>query len=149
MEIKTRNFGTIRYEEPEVVYFPGGLIGLEHLKRFVVLAYENYQPLKFLQSVEMPEFSFILVNPYLLDPSYQFHMSPADTEEIGLAENGGVLLYIIMTLPMDVAKISVNFLAPIVINSVNMRARQVVMSGTDYSVTQPVVLDPSLLNSEK
>lgn len=148
MEVKTRNFGAIRYEEKEVVFFPQGLIGLEDLKRFLILAYEHYQPLKFLQSIDKPEYSFILVNPFLLDPAYDLRVEPADREAIDLPEDGAILAYIIMTVPGDPSGISVNFLAPIVINSVNMRAKQAVISGVAYSAAQPVVLDHKLLQQE-
>lgn len=141
MEIKTRNFGTIAYSEEEIITFPRGLVGFENLRRFLILTYEQFKPLKYLQSLDDPYFSFVLANPQILDPSYSFSLSPEDCRDLDLPEGGGVLLYIIVNLPPDPEGIKGNFYAPLVINSINLKAKQVILSGSSYQPATPIVLD--------
>lgn len=143
METITKNFGTISFTEEEIIHFPLGLPGLPNLKRFIVIAYEEMQPLKFLQSIDDPMFSFVLVNPLILDPQYSCELQPEDYQDIGLREDEAALLYIIITVPNDPARISGNFKAPIVINVRTMKAKQIILQEKIYSLHASI---PEILN---
>ena len=141
MQIEAGQFGRIEYDEKSVVRMPSGLIGMEYLNRFLVLAFEEYQPLKFMLSLENPAFLFNLVNPHLVVADYRLNLGEEDRHELGLREEGGVLVYAILTLSEDPRRATVNLLSPIVLNLETMRAKQVVLIGSDYSEAHPLVLD--------
>jgi len=150
MEIKTKNFGVVEFQDNDLILFPKGLPGLTSLKRFLILAFDEMQPLKFLQSVDEPIYSFVLVNPLLLDPQYNYDLSEEDYTDINLEPDEEVLQYIIVTVPNDPNMITGNFKAPILINTKTMQAKQVILADSKYSVSTsvPEILNSQALNSE-
>jgi flagellar assembly factor FliW len=145
MEIKTKNFGVVEFQENDPIYFPKGLPGLPSLKKFLIFAFNEMLPLKFLQSIEEPVYSLVLVNPLLLDPSYNYELSEEDYTDINLQPNQEVLQYIIVTVPNDPTLITGNFKAPVIINTKTMHAKQVILADSKYSVSASV---PEILNSQ-
>lgn len=139
-KIQTRLFGEIEYTEDEVVFFPSGIIGLENLKRYLMLAPDNYQPLKFLVSLDNPVISFTLINPYLIDPDYDVSLTDSDRSEIELVAQGRILVYAILTLAEQPEQNTVNLMAPVILNPDQMRARQIAMSASSYSIAHPIPL---------
>ena len=140
-QIDTKLFGTISYTEKEILNFPRGLVGLENLKTFLLLSFEEYEPLKFLQSTDKTIFSFTLINPYVLKSDYEIKLEESDYSDISLKEGGGILVYVILTIPEDPSKITANFLAPIVVNPESMKAKQLVLVNSDYSATVPIKIE--------
>lgn len=145
-EIQTKRFGTLSYDETDVILFPSGLVGLENLKHFYLFSLDNYKPLHFLQNLEDSAYSFILINPQLLDPSYRIQLSPEDTEALGLHEGGGILMYALLTIPPGESPMSINLLSPVVINPETRLARQVVMHTSSYGVAQPITVTSDRLS---
>lgn len=151
MEVKTKNYGIIPYQEGDIISFAGGIPGLSDLKNFLILAYEEMKPFKFMQSIDNPLISFILVNPLLLDPVYACELQPEDYQDLELAEDESILLYIIVTVPNDPQQVTGNFVAPIVINTRNMKGKQVLLKKSPYSAraSMPEILNRQSLNFEK
>lgn len=140
MELQTRNFGTIQCDTKDMLLFPAGLVGMEYLRQFVLLSFDDYAPLKFLQSVDNPAFSFILINPYLLLPDYQIQLSAQDKDELQLIEEGGIFVYSILTMPGNPDRMSANLLAPVIMNLTTMRAKQIIMLNSTYRVNHALVM---------
>ncbi len=151
MEIKTKNFGTVEYQEQDTIQFPRGLPGLPNLKRFLILAFHEMLPLKFMQSLDDPLYSFVLVNPSLLEPGYSYELSPEDCADLSLQPDEAVLHYIIVTVPNDPMQITGNFRAPVIINTRNMHAKQVILADSRYSISAsvPEILSRQSLDAEK
>ena len=69
MLVDTTRFGTIEIEEKELIDFPWGIPGFEHLKSYVLLEYKN-GPFQWLQSVEEPAVAFVVCPPDFLGLVY-------------------------------------------------------------------------------
>ncbi len=69
MQVHTTRFGTIEIEEKELIAFPWGVPGFEHLKSYVLLEYKN-GPFQWLQSVEEPSVAFVVCPPDFLGLVY-------------------------------------------------------------------------------
>ncbi|SPF32407.1 putative Flagellar assembly factor FliW [Syntrophobacter sp. SbD1] len=69
MQVDTTRFGTIEIEEKELITFPWGIPGFEHLRSYVLLEYKN-GPFQWLQSVEEPAVAFVVCPPDFLDLVY-------------------------------------------------------------------------------
>jgi flagellar assembly factor FliW len=69
MQVDTTRFGTIEIEERELITFPWGIPGFEHLKSFVLLEYKN-GPFQWLQSVEESSVAFVVCPPDFLGLVY-------------------------------------------------------------------------------
>ena len=69
MQVDTTRFGIIEIEEKELIDFPWGIPGFEHLKSYVLLEYKN-GPFQWLQSVEEPAVAFVVCPPDFLGLVY-------------------------------------------------------------------------------
>jgi len=69
MQVDTTRFGIIEIEERELIDFPWGIPGFEHLKSYVLLEYKD-GPFQWLQSVEEPAVAFVVCPPDFLGLVY-------------------------------------------------------------------------------
>ena len=141
MEIKTTRFGNIIVEQDKIINFPDGIPGFEDLKSYIFLTEENVklhedklEVFCWLQSVSDPAVAFLLVRPYLFFPDYTFDLSDNQVSALELKAPEEVVVFNIVTIPGDkVAETTVNLLAPVIINNKLKQAKQVILTGSDYS----------------
>lgn len=131
----------VSVDSRQIITFNSGLIGLPHLKVFALIEDEESLPIRLLQSVSMPEFVFIVINPFTIYPNYDIEISDEDATELGITSPGDVLVLAIVTVPEDVRFVTANLLSPIVVNMKNKRARQILLSDTDYPINYRVLRD--------
>ena len=141
LEITTTRFGNIIIEKEKIIHFPNGIPGFEDLKRYIFLAEENVklqednvQIFYWLQSIGDGEVAFLVVNPYLFFPDYSFDLPDYEVSALELKAPEEVAVFNIVTIPGEkAAEITVNLLAPVIINNRLKLARQVILTGSDYS----------------
>ena len=137
----TRYFETVDYEETAVLNFPAGLPGFENERRFLSLEQPAQAPLVFLQSLTTPALCFVALPAAAVDPRYELEMDEADLELLGLDRAGaranrGLLTLAIVTIAES--GMTANLLAPIVINTANLRAVQAISPARSYSHLHPL-----------
>ena len=127
LTVNTKAYGTIDVDERQKIFFPYGIFGFENLKEFVLLDAEQ-QPFYWLQSLDVKETAFVLINPLVFRKEYKLDVLKSDIEEIGLQgpDDDNVLLFAIVTVPENQQKMSANLQGPIVINRESKTARQVI-----------------------
>ncbi len=86
--IETTRFGTIRFEDGEVIEFPAGLPGFEEEHEFLLVEVEASVPLKFLQSVAQPALSFVCAPIGLVSPRYECALSRGDRDLLAMPAEG-------------------------------------------------------------
>jgi len=133
MKIITRNFGEIEIKQDDVLVFDEGLPGFPDDRRFVLLT-EDDNPISFLQSVDDGETSFVVADMMALLPGYDPKVDESMMENLGKYEPEGFLVLNICTIDEDLKKSTVNLKAPVVINAVNKKGKQVVCNNEEYSV---------------
>lgn len=146
MQLKTLNLGILEVSEEDVIRFPQGIPGLPDLKRFVLCDSPDFKPFKFLQSLDSPQISFLLVVPREIIPSYRVDVSDQLREQLGFEAGHTLAVYAIVTPASRIEATTVNLLAPLIINVDRMCGHQVIQEASRYSVKQPLVnaeLDPS------
>ncbi len=133
MKIQTYRFGELNIDETKIVKFKNGIPAFEAETEFVILPYEDDSPYYFMQSIKTPELAFILTIPFLFFPDYQIEIDDATVSELEIKNQENVTLYSILTIPNgSVRYMTANLLAPIVLNTENMHAKQIVMDKTNY-----------------
>jgi len=137
--IESRNFGAISFESKDVIEVPEGVLGFSHLSQFLLIESEDFEPIKFLQSVEEPVICFPLIDPVLVDESYRLELKAKAQEELGLNNPDEGLVYSVVTLAGDPQGTTANLCAPLVINTSNMRGSQIILFESEHSVDQPVM----------
>jgi flagellar assembly factor FliW len=151
MLINTRDFGEVDIPDEELLTFPTGLFGFEDVKTFALLSPlgEEVYP-KWLQSAEDVAPCFVVFEPSAVCESYAVKLEPADEKLLklmkplkfsGFAYDNkgmeGLQLLVIATVPHDFRKTTLNLKAPIVINTDNNLATQVVLP-FDYEFKYPL-----------
>jgi flagellar assembly factor FliW len=138
-QIESPNFGPIKFESEDVLEVPDGVLGFNHLKRFLLIESEEFNPFRFLQSIDEPVICFTLIDPLLVDGAYRLKLKPEDQQELELGSPEEGIVYSVVTLAEEPKAATANLYAPLVINTSNMRGAQVILFDSKYSVNQPLV----------
>ena len=72
MQLHTKDYGVIDYEEKDLFHFPDGLFGFSEVQHYLPLCLneEEDSTILLLQGVENPDVAFVVINPFSLDPDY-------------------------------------------------------------------------------
>ncbi|MGF7050608.1 flagellar assembly factor FliW [Paenibacillus sp. DS2015] len=117
-----------------VVTFPKGLPGFEQLKEYTVQ--QHNELFGNLISVTDESVAFIIVNPFDFYPDYEFDVPDGLLEEIEITSRDEVNVRCIVTWNSDRNKVTLNLLAPIIINSVKLFGKQIVLQNVPYTTRQ-------------
>lgn len=132
MIVKTDYLGDVEYDESAIVTFEDGLYGFHEFKKYIVVnSGQDDFPFSWLQSIEDEDLSFIITQPFLFVEDYSFDLPEATTQELKLGDHNDVVVYTTTAIPDDIKNTTINLKAPIIINSANNLAKQVVLDG-DY-----------------
>ena len=141
MQVLTKPYGKIDVDERQKIYFSAGILGFEKLKDFLLLDAAQ-QPFYWLQSLDVPEIAFVLINPEIFRPGYLPEVSISELEEIELSEENteDMLVFSIVTIPEEHSRMTANLQGPIIINREKRYGRQCISSSQIYK-TQHYVLE--------
>ncbi len=142
MQFQTKSFGILEYDEKAVIHIQEGMLGFAKLKDYVLIESPDTDPFKILQSLEDPYVAFPMVDPHLLDSSYQCEITPEDMESLGLEELSDVLPLAVTVIPEDPTQSTVNLKAPLLINQHKMIGKQIVLTESCYGTMQPLMFSP-------
>jgi flagellar assembly factor FliW len=140
LKIPTRRFGTVEIAEDQVVYVPDGLIGFPGQKRYVLLEHKKGSPFVWFQAVDEEDLAFLLIDPLLCEPDYEFLIGPQDREALELSDSceGMQTLVIVNITSAGPLEITANLLGPVVMNVKKRLARQIVLYQSPYSTRFPI-----------
>lgn len=136
MNIETKFYGNIEIEENRVLNFKDGIPGFEQLKNFTILDVEGGEHLKCLQSLEKIEVCLMMVSPWDYFKDYEIELSDEDVEDLEIVNEGDVLIYNVLTVREN--SITANLAAPIIINIINNKAKQIILSNPNYNIRQEI-----------
>jgi flagellar assembly factor FliW len=140
MRIETREWGTLEVDPSSMVHFPEGLLGFEELHRFVFVDAEEFRPFVWFLSVDNPEVGFAVAEPhYFCTSPYDVSLSEADEGLLELSEGDSIALFVVVSIGDRGREITGNLKGPIVLNTRNRLAKQLVVYGAAYSVRQPIL----------
>ncbi|WP_054957462.1 flagellar assembly protein FliW [Paenibacillus dakarensis] len=130
MIIETSAWGSIEVTEEQIYQFPKGIPGFEQETSFALLSMEG-GPFAYLQSLKEKELAFVLADPFVFYPEYEFELPDSESTELALKE-GHVYVRNIVTLKDPIEQSSINLLAPIVMNTEKKIGKQVVLHHSSY-----------------
>jgi len=135
MQITTKHFGTIEFEPDRIITFPHGLPGFPDTRQYLLLDGSTPNDLFYwLQCIDDGELAFTLIDLYQVKPDYNPLVEPEEVAELGDLTNMSYEIYNIAVIPEEVQQMRVNLKAPIVINPITMRGKQVIVSNEEYNV---------------
>ncbi len=139
MLIHTVSFGNLEVPEDKVITFKEGVPGFPQIHRFAVLELEELNPFQCLQSLDDPPIALFIINPFLVDPSYEFRLTDPDMEDVSCTNSKELAVYAVATIPPDPNEATINLMAPIVINDRERCGKQVILHESKYSVKHPLL----------
>lgn len=137
MVAETKFFGKIDIEDDKIIEFPMGIIGFENLKKFALIydsEKEKRSKISWLQSMEEPLMVLPVINPIDITEEYTPIIEDELTKTIGDPADADILILVTMSIPSDITKMTANLKAPIIINTVNRQAMQVIAENEDYKI---------------
>jgi flagellar assembly factor FliW len=137
MEIETSRFGTITVEDDRVMTFPNGLLGFPNHTRFALIqtGTENY--FFWLQSVDEASLAFVITDPTIFFKDYEVPVREEWQTELRIADAGLVQVFVICNKVGE--WLTGNLLGPLVVNTENKLAQQIVLTDKKWTTRQPLL----------
>lgn len=154
MTIET-DYGTVDYEEENLISFPDGLFGFPNLKKYLLLALnEDDDSMLLLISVDETKIGFVLVNPFLLYPDYDPALTPQELTFLKAKDIGELSCYSICVVHEDYLDNTVNLRCPLMINPETRQGIQVILENSSYECRHrlrsfPAIMDPATLQEKE
>ena len=141
-------FGEFTYAESEIYEFPWGLPGFPHLRRFLALQLEEQPNFVWLQSVDDVNIALPTANPWVIFEDYEPKLPSYATSSLELDDPSGFTVLCVMIVTKNAEEMTMNLLAPIIVNLRTRKARQISLEGSDYSVRTPIPRKATALPAE-
>lgn len=140
MEVATSRFGTVAVSEDQIWTFPQGLVGFEHLKRYVLLDSRKGASLQWLQALEDPSVAFLVCDPRVFLPSIEIRLPekslPLETAKGRRIED--LLILALLYVDRPEGKLKVNIQAPLVLDPASRKGVQAVTDAPAPTVSLPL-----------
>ncbi len=137
MRITTRYFGEIEIDEQKILYFEEGLIGFENLKKFTLI-YNNEteygKTIHWLQSLDEPMVALPVINPFDIVADYNPVINDEILDSLGELNEENTAVFLTLTIPSDISKMTTNLKAPIIVNAENKKGCQVIAENPEYVI---------------
>ncbi|MDA7628841.1 flagellar assembly protein FliW [Verrucomicrobia bacterium] len=135
-EIETETKGLTKID----FRFPHGLLGFEDVKQFCLLHKDNDSPFVWLQMMEGPELSFLLVPSIPCFPDYAPDLSRDDLDLLKIQNPESLVMYNIVTI-RDGGTATANLKGPVLCNKdAGIGAQFVAKNASEFAVDQPLPL---------
>jgi flagellar assembly factor FliW len=129
---------SVAVEDIPVIEMPDGLPGYPDAREFVLERLDDLGCLGTLRALVDQGPAFFVVPPAVWFPDYEPVLDEITCASLELAEPADALLLLVVTMGDRPADATANLMAPLVVNARTRRGAQVVLSGTAYSVHQPL-----------
>ncbi len=139
MNIETKNFGLVSYNEEDVIYFDDGIPGFEGLKSFILLSVDEYTPFKWLQSIDDTNIAFVIIDPKAIVKDYKVELDEETVKLLDIKDLNHILVFAIVVIPDEIEKMTANLKAPIIINAENNKGMQILLDNDDYMIKHPIL----------
>lgn len=131
MKVNTQAFGEVEVNEQCIYTFDNGIYGFFDLKKFALITEED-SDFVYLQSIDDVESIFILYDYARYNSLYNPIVSNEQVQPLGELKNN-LLVYNICTVRDNIEDMTVNLIAPIVINEDTRKGAQVIVENDNYT----------------
>jgi len=135
MLIESIKFGPLEIPEDKIITMKRPILGFEDLSSFCLIGREELAPFLWLHSTEDASVAFVVINPAVFYPDYRIEVNPNEIGELNIDNVESVETYVIVTLADEVEDITVNLQGPVLINTENGLAKQLVLVNSRFQVT--------------
>jgi len=139
MIVKSLKLGQVEVPDDKIITLERPILGFENLNQFCLMEIEELVPFLLLQSTEEPAVAFLVVNPRVFFPDYRININPKEIAELNVARVESVETYVVVTLNRKPEEITVNLQGPILINTENNLAKQLILVNSEYHVKHSIL----------
>lgn len=141
MKIETRDFGELEIDDSTIINIPNGILGFEQFTKYTLISPlgENTFPM-WLQSIEATQPCFVVYDPMQIYSDYSFEITDEEQAQLRIDENVPYRVLTVAIVPDDYKKTTINLRCPLVINTKENIAAQIILE--DYDFKYPVYNDP-------
>ena len=144
--VQTIRFGEVQVDPKDVYRFVKPLPGFEQEVEFALLP-TGQEDFLYLQSLQTPELTCLLTQPFVFFPEYVFDLDDAAQQDLKIVSEADVQVYSIVKIEKNTEDILINLTAPVVFNINKNLAKQYIINSSPYSIKQP--LDKPLIRKEQ
>ncbi len=119
--------------------FPAGLVGFPELKTFRIFEPADGYPLKFLQSVDNAEISFVCIDPAGLKPDYAVPLSEEDAQALAIEQPADALVLTLVVIPEDPRRMPTTLSGPLLCNVRTPCGRQFGLNADQFPLQYPIL----------
>jgi len=139
MIIETSRFGQLDIDEKDIIGFVPGLLGFEDRHEYVLIDVKENPDFKWLQCINSPDLSFLLVDPFIANPDYRVELQGEMMATLDITKPEDVFIYTIVTVPAGGFKeATTNLVGPLVINWREKKGQQLILEKENLEVKYPL-----------
>ena len=138
MPINTKYHGEVEFNNEDIIRFDKGIPGFNDESEFIILPISEDEIFSVMQSVSTDYLAFLIASPFHFFPDYDFQLEDTIVEELELESEKDVLVFSILTAGDPFEKTTANLLAPVIINTKNQKAKQVILNYGQYKTKHPI-----------
>ena len=133
--------GEVVIDSKNIIKFEHGIPGFEDEKEFILLPIEENSVFQVLQSVQTEGLAFIITSPYAVTYNYNFELNEGTLKALDIKSENEVAVFGIVSLKETLANSTLNLKAPIVLNTTNKKAKQVILDNEAYTIRHQLTLE--------
>lgn len=138
MRLSGTRFGTVDYEERDVIHLAEGLVGMPQLRHFLIMEFAEQAPFRWLQSLEDPGVGFLIADPTLFDASFNLALDEHDLRDLEVNAPEDLSVFVICTRRGPWSATTGNLLGPVIVHTGARRGRQLIVEDAGYSTHAPL-----------
>lgn len=125
VRLRSERFGNYDVPADRVIHLPDGLVGFPQARQFALLEPSRPEsPFRWLLSLDVPDLGFVVCDPMLLWPEYAADLPALEPD---------VAVVAIVTVPANAQEMTVNLMAPLLIDCGSRAGRQLVLENGRYT----------------
>jgi len=137
--VDTPRWGRIEVDPTKIIHFDTGMAGFPDCSDFVVMDHDRETPLKWLQCVDRPEISFVIIDPAQVMPAYTVDVPEPVMKMIGWNhEVRPEQVAVFVVLNCEGGNLTANLRAPVVVNVQKRLAFQLILDDPAIPLRHPI-----------
>lgn len=113
--------------------------GFPECRRFALVQLDEDGVLCQLRSIDDPGLRFLVMPPVPFFPDYAPEVADDVVTDLGIESADDVVVLLVVSAGESLASTTANLLAPVVVNTANRRASQVILDDPDLPIAAPLV----------
>ncbi len=132
---------TSEQDSANILHFDEGIPGFENVKAYRLFREDDLDMIWSLRAADASVPSFVVIDPYKIDPDYHPVLSKADLRYFEVEDMTQLFFLVVAVIKPAMSDCVANLRAPIVIHTSTKKGKQIVMDECGYPVRYPLFPD--------